>query len=361
MKRIKQLSVFILALILILSVFRLPVSATETDGTKIGWYKENDECFFYDERGEIVTGWASISGVWYFFKSNGVMAANEWCDGYWLNANGSWTYKPKGSWKKNSYGWWFGDTSGWYAKNTTIKINDFPYSFNAAGYMKTGWQYYGGNWYYIDSSGSFAKGWKYINNHMYYFLSSGRMATGSIDMNEKTFFLDSNGALLPSLYDDLKSMAYNEIVLWIIANANDTVSGNPAYTETYKGAEQTIYSDSTDGFIRIERVYNTGTTITAGAINIWENDEYSFVYQEVYNSQTDDFDIWGNAYIADASFDLNYQIDFKLYEGDPGLQRDTENMCSESCYNSLLWLNHITDRDCLDINCTTLGFYSMTY
>ena len=77
MKRIKQLPVFILALILILSGFKLPVSATETDGTKIGWYKENDEWYFYDERGEIVTGWASIGGNWYYFKSNGVMAANE--------------------------------------------------------------------------------------------------------------------------------------------------------------------------------------------------------------------------------------------------------------------------------------------
>ena len=62
------------------------------------------------------------------------MAANEWCKGWWLNKDGSWTWKYKGSWKHNSKGWWFGDTSGWYAKNQTVKIDDVQYTFDKAGY-----------------------------------------------------------------------------------------------------------------------------------------------------------------------------------------------------------------------------------
>jgi len=68
-------------------------------------------------------------------KADGAMAASEWCDGYWLNANGTWTYQPRGSWKSNSTGWWFGDTSGWYAKNEKVKINGVEYTFDAAGYL----------------------------------------------------------------------------------------------------------------------------------------------------------------------------------------------------------------------------------
>ena len=68
-------------------------------------------------------------------KASGAMAANEWCSGYWLNANGTWTYQPRGSWKKDSTGWWFGDTSGWYAKSTTIKIDGKDYTFDAKGYL----------------------------------------------------------------------------------------------------------------------------------------------------------------------------------------------------------------------------------
>ena len=62
------------------------------------------------------------------------MAAGEWCEGYWLNADGSWTYPYKASWRQNSKGWWFGDDSGWYAKNEKLKINDKEYSFDVNGY-----------------------------------------------------------------------------------------------------------------------------------------------------------------------------------------------------------------------------------
>ena len=99
-----------------------------------GWVKDGNTWYYMNASGAMVTGWQKVNGTWYFFKSNGAMAANEWCEGYWLNANGSWTYQPRGSWKQNSTGWWFGDTSGWYAKSTTQKIDNVNYTFNAAGY-----------------------------------------------------------------------------------------------------------------------------------------------------------------------------------------------------------------------------------
>ncbi|MBR2695962.1 MAG: hypothetical protein IKE48_00460, partial [Parasporobacterium sp.] len=71
---------------------------------------------------------------WYYLTPSGAMAASEWYGGYWLSANGAWTYQPIGSWKQDRVGWWFGDTSGWYAKNETVRINGTVYSFNANGY-----------------------------------------------------------------------------------------------------------------------------------------------------------------------------------------------------------------------------------
>ncbi len=99
-----------------------------------GWQKINGLWYYLKESGAMATGWQEIGGTWYFLKESGAMAAGEWWDGYWLNANGSWTYQPRGSWKKDDQGWWFGDTSGWYAKNTTCKINDISYRFNGQGY-----------------------------------------------------------------------------------------------------------------------------------------------------------------------------------------------------------------------------------
>ena len=101
-----------------------------------GWLKDGSKWYYLAASGAMQTGWKTINGVYYFFKSSGAMASNEWWDGYWLNANGSWTYKYKATWHQNAKGWWFGDTSGWYAKNCTITIDGKSYTFDAKGYLK---------------------------------------------------------------------------------------------------------------------------------------------------------------------------------------------------------------------------------
>ena len=62
------------------------------------------------------------------------MAAKEYCKGYYLNVDGTWTYKAKASWKKDSVGWYYIDNKGWYAKKQSLKIDGKIYKFNAAGY-----------------------------------------------------------------------------------------------------------------------------------------------------------------------------------------------------------------------------------
>ncbi len=101
-----------------------------------GWVKLSGKWYYFNSSGAMLTGWQKISGKQYFFKSSGAMAANEWVKGYyWLNKDGTWTYKYKASWKKSGSKWWFGDTSGWYAKNTTITIDGKKYTFDKKGYM----------------------------------------------------------------------------------------------------------------------------------------------------------------------------------------------------------------------------------
>lgn len=99
-----------------------------------GWVKSGNDWYYMNASGVMTTGWVKVGSSWYFMKASGPMAANEWCSGYWLNANGTWTYPYKASWKQDSKGWWFGDTSGWYAKSTTQKIDNVNYTFDAAGY-----------------------------------------------------------------------------------------------------------------------------------------------------------------------------------------------------------------------------------
>lgn len=110
----------------------------ENGRMRTGWIRidsdEGTDWYYADSDGVIQTGWKKVGNATYFFKSSGVMAAGEWCEGYWLNSNGKWTYKHKASWRKNSKGWWFGDPSGWFAQDETIVIDDKEYTFDSEGY-----------------------------------------------------------------------------------------------------------------------------------------------------------------------------------------------------------------------------------
>ena len=104
--------------------------------TKSGWLEYNGNWYYLDSSGVMITGWKQIGNSWYYFKSNGAMASNEYREGYYINPDGTWTYKYKASWHQNSKGWWFGDDHGWYAKDSKQTINGKVYIFDANGYCK---------------------------------------------------------------------------------------------------------------------------------------------------------------------------------------------------------------------------------
>lgn len=102
---------------------------------KTGWVRSGDAWYYFKASGAMAYGWQKVGGTWYYLdKKTGVMAANEWIDGWWLSKSGAWKYKYKGSWRENATGWWYGDTSGWYAKDNKQKINGVAYRFDARGY-----------------------------------------------------------------------------------------------------------------------------------------------------------------------------------------------------------------------------------
>ncbi len=128
----------------------------KTDYKPQGSWKQNDKGWWYeDESGWYpVNCWQKIDGVWYHFKFDGYMAASEWIEGYWLDADGGWRYEPKGSWKQDSTGWWYEDTAGWYPQNQWQKIDNVWYYFGADGYLVTN-QYVGEYW--VNANGEWAE------------------------------------------------------------------------------------------------------------------------------------------------------------------------------------------------------------
>nr|MCR4847087.1 hypothetical protein [Eubacterium sp.] len=109
-----------------------------------GWWVEDTDGWYPTDK------WQKIDGVWYYFKPDGYMAANEYYKGYWFNADGSWDEKYFLSWKSNATGWWVEDISGWWPSSSWLKIDGYWYYFDASGYMVTS-QYVDGYW--ISSDG----------------------------------------------------------------------------------------------------------------------------------------------------------------------------------------------------------------
>jgi len=104
------------------------------DGT---WKKADGKWYFIKTDGKKQTGWKKIAGKWYYFKvKTGIMASDEYINGYRLEKSGVWKYKARASWKKTKKGWKYSDKKGWYAKSQTLTINGKKYTFDKNGYMK---------------------------------------------------------------------------------------------------------------------------------------------------------------------------------------------------------------------------------
>lgn len=120
----------------------------ETGAMKTGWIDVSYYWVYADSSGALVTGWKNIGGKSYYFdpvfaealdreyyKNYGILATEQYIQGYWLNKDGSWTYKPRASWHKSGKRWWYGDNAGWYAKGKGIVIDGKMYVFDRNGYL----------------------------------------------------------------------------------------------------------------------------------------------------------------------------------------------------------------------------------
>lgn len=127
------------------------------DGTvKIGWQQEKEKWFYYDASGETVKNtWKIINNKRYYFNENGEMQTGF------------------------------------------IEVNSQKYYLNSDGQAASGWIKIDDNYYYFDSSGMMLKGWLDEGNNRYYLDSNGIMVAGkeiSIDGEKYKFY--SNGALI---------------------------------------------------------------------------------------------------------------------------------------------------------------------
>ena len=102
-----------------------------------------------------------------------------------------------GQWMSGARGWWYRYTDGTYPSNTAKTIDGQVYRFDMDGYMRTGWVFEEGAWYYHTLSGAQASGWV-LDGVSWYYLTpgTGQMATGWIKDGSHWYYLNpANGKM----------------------------------------------------------------------------------------------------------------------------------------------------------------------
>ncbi len=102
-----------------------------------------------------------------------------------------------GQWMWGARGWWYRYTDGTYPSNTAKTIDGQVYRFDMDGYMRTGWVFERGSWYYHALSGVQATGWV-LDGVSWYYLTpgTGQMATGWIKDGSHWYYLNpANGKM----------------------------------------------------------------------------------------------------------------------------------------------------------------------
>ena len=63
-------------------------------------------------------------------------------------------FADEGHWVKSENRWWYQNDDGTYPALDWLTDNGKKYYFDEEGWMVTGWQKIGGEWYYLASSGA---------------------------------------------------------------------------------------------------------------------------------------------------------------------------------------------------------------
>ena len=116
----------------------------------------------------------------------------------WHFRDGNWYYVRGGKavtgWVKYTGKWYFLDKDG-EMKTGWIRDDGKWYYLAESGEMKTGWIRDGGKWYYLAANGEMKTGWVKAGGKWYYLAASGEMKTGWVKVRGLWYYLAPGGEM----------------------------------------------------------------------------------------------------------------------------------------------------------------------
>ena len=273
-----------------------------------GWLTVDGQDYYFNETGELATkAWinqyyVAESGArvknqwvfdqekqsWYYLKSDGQKAQNEWIqqsqEKYYLKEDGK---MAKDEWVTQGGNEYYVNSQGKMLRGTWLGKNYLSENGNK---VKQGWIYDDNysSWFYIQQDGTYAEnGWQTIDGKDYHFKFGGYLSTERwIDR----FYVAKSGAKLKSEW--LFDKNYNS---WFYLKADGTYAENG--WETIKGKD---YHFKSGGYLStetwIDRSYVTSSGAKAGKGWLFDKDYNSWFYINSDGNYADKEWIWDNGY-----------------------------------------------------------------
>ena len=173
------------------------MQAPAAEEKQVGWKKEDDGWYYYNNDGNLKTGWLQLGETYYYLDGNdpehpGRMACDEkkTINGYnyFFNTSGAmqtgWIRRPEGWYYaypggNQQFGWlqignkyYYLDKNDEYSGRMTADekktINGYNYFFEGGGVMQTGWVKRPEGWYYAYPGGDQRFGWVKTGGYWYY-------------------------------------------------------------------------------------------------------------------------------------------------------------------------------------------------
>ena len=158
---------------------------------------------------------ASGDGRWWLRYTDGSYPANErvvrggvtysfdasgWMKTGWQLEDGAWRYyAPSGAmatgWAAVGGTWYYLDPDTGAMETGWLRDGNIWYYLNGNGSMATGWVNLGGAWYYLNGNGTMATGWAAVGGSWYYLTESGQMAIGWVKDGDSWYFCQASGAM----------------------------------------------------------------------------------------------------------------------------------------------------------------------
>lgn len=273
-----------------------------------GWLTVGDKDYYFNEAGKLATKtwinqyYVAESGArvknqwvfdqekqsWYYLKSDGQKAQNEWIqqgqEKYYLKEDGK---MAKDEWVTQGGNQYYVNSQGKMLKSTWLGKTYLSENGNK---VKQGWIYDDNysSWFYIQQDGTYAEnGWQTIDGKDYHFKFGGYLSTERwIDR----FYVAKSGAKLKSEW--LFDKNYNS---WFYLQADGTYAEKG--WETIKGKD---YHFKSGGYLStetwIDRSYVTSSGAKADKGWLFDKNYNSWFYINSDGNYADKEWIWDNGY-----------------------------------------------------------------